>query len=399
MAGRLSENLMRFARTLRAAGLPLGPGDLLTALEAVTINGIQHRDDLYWTLHAVFVKRHDQTELFDQAFFLFWRNPKLLGRVSGLTLPGTPAAVERAPDAAIEINQRLLEALARESSEESEQQERVEHDGSLTWSRQEVLRTTDFEKMSMEELQQARRAIADLRLPLPTVPTRRFQRSSSGVRSDPRASLRAALRTGSDSIPLRWRKPRRRPPSLVMLCDISGSMSRYSRMLLHFMHALTNDRDRVETFLFGTRLTYVTRALRNRDVDLALDRITEQVPDWSGGTRIGGCMRAFNQSWSRRVLGQGALVLFVSDGLDREDVGYLGREMERLRKSCRRLIWLNPLLRYAMYEARAQGARAILPHVDEFRPVHNLASLEDLAVALSRRHDRRDEAHDRQLAG
>jgi hypothetical protein len=193
-----------------------------------------------------------------------------------------------------------------------------------------------------------------------------------------------ALRSGGGIIPLQRRRRRRRNPPLVVLCDISGSMSRYSRMILHFLHAVTNDRDRVFTFLFGTRLTNVTRYLRYKDVDEALDRCTEAVEDWSGGTRIGHTLHEFNMRWSRRVLSQGAVVLLITDGLDRDAAEGLGPEIERLHKSCRRLIWLNPLLRYDRYEAKSLGARALLPHVDEFRPVHNLESLGQLADALSR---------------
>ena len=203
--------------------------------------------------------------------------------------------------------------------------------------------------------------------------------------------MRAALRSGRDVIPLKWKSRRRRHPPLVVLCDISGSMSRYARMLLHFLHAITNDRDRVHSFLFGTRLSNITRHLRNKDVDLALEKVSKQVLDWSGGTRIGACLQDFNVTWSRRVLGQGAIVLLISDGLDRDDASGLSREMERLHKSCRRLIWLNPLLRYDGYEPKSQGAKAMMPHVDEFRPVHNLASLAELTAVLSRPVRRRQE--------
>ena len=197
-----------------------------------------------------------------------------------------------------------------------------------------------------------------------------------------RATLRAGLRSGGAVIPLKFRKRARRHPPLVILCDISGSMSRYSRMLLHFVHAITNDRDRVHSFVFGTRLTNITRFLRQRDVDIAVEQITEQVEDWSGGTRIGVTLKEFNAIWSRRVLGQGAVVLFISDGLDRDAGVDLDAEMERLHKSCRRLIWLNPLLRFDGFEPKSRGIKAILPHVDDFRTVHNLNSLADLADVL-----------------
>ena len=234
-------------------------------------------------------------------------------------------------------------------------EDEVEFDAAMTYSQRELLQRTDFEKMSGEELAAARRLVARMRLPIMDVPTRRFRPDPRGRRIDMRATLRASLRSGG--VPaLRRRNPRRRHPPLVIICDISGSMSRYSRIVLHFMHAVTNDRDRVFSFLFGTRLTNITRMLRHRDVDVAVDRVADTVQDWSGGTRIGHCLAEFNAKWSRRVLGQGALVLFISDGLDRDSGEGLTREIERLHKSCRRLIWLNPLLRYDAYEPKSLGA-------------------------------------------
>ncbi len=268
----------------------------------------------------------------------------------------------------------------------------MEIDSVLTFSDREVLQAVDFEKMSAEELARAKAAVAAMRLPIMKLPTRRFRAAHAGRRADLRATMRAALRSGSDTIPLRWKRRHRRHPPLVILCDISGSMGRYSRMLLHFMHAITNDRDRVHTFVFGTRLTNITRYLRQKDVDVALEKVGEVVLDWSGGTRIGHCLRDFNVKWSRRVLGQGAVVLFISDGLDRDNAEGLSAEIERLHKSCRRLIWLNPLLRYEGYEPKSLGAKVIRPHVDDFRPVHNLESLAQLTEVLSRPVTRRQEA-------
>ena len=245
--------------------------------------------------------------------------------------------------------------------------------------------------MSLAEQEAAKRAMAKMRLPLRPVPARRFRLHPRGRRPDLRATLRGAMRTGGDFVALRRRRRLRRPPPLVVICDISGSMARYSRMLLHFMHAVTNDRDRVHCFLFGTRLTNVTRQLRQKDVDAALAGVAEAVEDWSGGTRIGASLRSFNRLWSRRVLGQGAVVLLISDGLDRDSGEGLAVEVERLHKSCRRLVWLNPLLRYDAYEPKTRGAAALMPHVDEFRPAHNLDSLADLAAALGREPARRQE--------
>lgn len=386
--GKIAANIMHFGRVLRAAGLPVGPAKVLDAFRAVEAVGLGNRQDFYWTLHAVFVNRRDQREIFDQAFHIFWRNPRLLERMTALVLPSFVDPTS-APETE-EINRRLAEALkgdqpnAGEDGSDEDDEPDVTVDAVMTWSAREILQEMDFEKMSSDELNQVKRAIARMRLPIMEVPTRRFHRDPSGARIDMRATLRSALRSGGATIPLQYRKRRRRHPPLVVLCDISGSMSRYSRMILHFLHAITNDRDRVHTFLFGTRLTNVTRYLRYKDVDDALDRVSDAVDDWSGGTRIGHCLRDFNIKWSRRTLSQGAVVLLITDGLDRDAADGLEDQIERIHKSCRRLIWLNPLLRYDRYEPKSLGARALLPHVDDFRSVHNLQSLQQLADVLSR---------------
>ena len=237
--------------------------------------------------------------------------------------------------------------------------------------------------MSAAELVEAKKMLAELRLPLPLIRTRRKRISVNGKSIDLRATLRESLREGGEIIRLVRAAPTELHPPLVVLCDISGSMNPYSRMFLHFLHAITNDRDRVTVFVFGTRLTNITRQLRHRDVDVAMAKVADAIKDWSGGTRIGASLREFNWRWGRRVLAQNACVLLVSDGLDREAGEGLGEEMERLAKSCHRLVWLNPLLRYEKFEARPAGVRAMLPHVDLFLPVHNLKSLVDLARTLS----------------
>jgi uncharacterized protein len=385
---KLAPNIMHFGRVLRAAGLPIGPGKTIDATQAVMQVGIQSRSDFYWALHAVFVNRRDQHELFDQAFHIFWKDPKLLERMMGILLPQIDGG--EAPPPEEQPLRRLQEALSQpqddkpDSEQEEEQEEEIELDAAMTVSERELLQTMDFEEMSADEIDAAKRAIAKMRLPITEIPTRRYQASRRQARVDMRATLRAALRAGGDSIPLKFRKRRTRVPPLVILCDISGSMSRYTRMFLHFMHAVTNDRDRVHTFLFGTRLTNVTRYLRHKDIDLAIEQVTDAVEDWSGGTRIGESLRDFNRFWSRRVLGQGAIVILISDGLDRDAGRGLHMEIERLHKSCRRLIWLNPLLRFDGFQPKSQGIQAILPSVDEFRPVHNLSSLEELIGALNR---------------
>jgi uncharacterized protein with von Willebrand factor type A (vWA) domain len=259
----------------------------------------------------------------------------------------------------------------------------LEVDAVLAGSDRERLQGRDFEQLSAAEVREAERAIARLRFARLRVPVRRMRPDPRGARVDLRATLRQAVRSGRDGIPLRWRSPAERPPVVVALCDVSGSMARYSRMLLRFLHALTRSRARVHSFAFATRLTPLTRCLRHRDVDLALAAVGQAVQDWEGGTRIAPCLHEFNRRWSRRLLGQGAIVLFMTDGLDRSEGTDLGAEVARLRRSCRRLVWLNPLLRFEGFQPRAGGVRAILPNVDEHRPVHSLDSLEQLAEALS----------------
>ena len=382
---------MHFARLLRGCGLPIGPGKVLAAVDAVRAVGITSRADFYWTLHAVFVNRRAHRELFDQAFHVFWRNPRLLERMMSMLLPEF-----RYPDQerGKELQRRVGEALHQGRSAPANPRREppeIELDASLTWSAQEVLREKDFEQMSAEEIDKAKAEVAKMRLPLLEVRTRRYRSDPHGDRIDMRASLRGALRAGHGGIALLRKRRRIRPTPLVILCDISGSMSRYSRMLLHFAHALTGDRERVHAFVFGTRLTNISRFLREKDIDQALDGIAHVVEDWSGGTRIGACIHEFNHAWSRRVLGQGAVVLLITDGLDRDAGEGLDRQIERLHKSCRRLVWLNPLLRYDGFEPRSLGMRALLPHVDELRKVHNLGSLAELCHALSEPQSNREE--------
>jgi uncharacterized protein with von Willebrand factor type A (vWA) domain len=387
--GTLVDNIVHFTRALRGAGLPIGPGRAIEAVRAVEAVGLLSKQDFYWTLHAVFVNRRDQHPIFDQAFKIFWRDPQMLERMMAFLLPQVQGVREEPKDKE-KLARRLAEALQAGRSHQREphappemEQDEQRIDAVMTWSDREILQVKDFEQMTNAELAAAKRAIAQLRLSFDQIRTRRFRPSHRGTRIDFRATLRNWARSGDLSTGFARRERRLRTPPLVVLCDISGSMERYTRMFLHFLHALTNDRDRVHVFLFGTRLSNVTRHLRQRDPDKAMERVSGQVEDWAGGTRIGHCLSDFNRLWSRRVLGQNAVVLLISDGLDRDAAIGLEREIERLSKSCRRLIWLNPLLRYAGFEPKSSGARAILPHVDDFRPAHNLESLQAVADALA----------------
>lgn len=380
--GRLADNIVFFARTLRKAGMRVGPAAVKDAIEAVLAAGIGSRDDFYWTLHAVLVTRREDHAVFDEAFRLFWRSRELIEKMLAMFSPVAPDTKAREKPRPAES--RVADAMFEGHKREQRPQEvpEIEVDARFTFSGNEVLRTKDFAQMTVGELADARKAIRELRLPFEEVRTRRFRADPRGRRTDPRSMMHAALRTGGELILPKFRSPRMIHPPLVVLADISGSMSQYTRIFLHFLHALADKRRRVHTFVFGTRLTNLTRQMRHRDPDEALAQSSNVVKDWSGGTRIGDTLHEFNRLWSRRVLGQGAVVLLITDGLERDHVRGLGDEMERLHKSCRRLIWLNPLLRFDGFEARARGVRAMLPHVDEFRPVHNLNALSDLCASL-----------------
>ncbi|MCV3241277.1 vWA domain-containing protein [Mesorhizobium sp. ZC-5] len=380
--GRIADNIVYFARALRKAGMRVGPASVKDAIEAVLAAGIGSRDDFYWTLHAVLVSRHEDHATFDEAFRLFWKSRELIEKMLAMFSPVAPDNREKQKPRAAES--RVADAMFEGHNRNRAPQEipEVEVDARFTFSGNEVLRGKDFAQMSAAEIADAKRAIAELRLPFDMVRTRRFRPDPHGRRADPRAMMRSALRTGGELILPKFRSPREMHPPLVVLADISGSMSQYTRIFLLFLHALAEKRRRVHTFVFGTRLTNLTRQMRHRDPDEALENCSNAVKDWSGGTRIGDTLSEFNRLWSRRVLGQGAVVLLITDGLERDDVAGLAEEMERLKKSCRRLIWLNPLLRFDGFEARARGVKAMLPHVDEFRPVHNLNALSDLVASL-----------------
>jgi uncharacterized protein with von Willebrand factor type A (vWA) domain len=379
--GRLSDNLVYFIRMLRAAGLPVGPAKVLDALAAVEAVGIDNRDDFREALAAVVVSKREHLVLFEQAFDLFWRNPRLLEKMLAAMLP----KVQGRGGVADELPARLAQAMLPPPPPRGESvEDESDLDAAFSFSAREVLQKKDFATMSVHELAEVKALLRRMKLPLPQVPVRRTVASARGQRIDLRATLRRSVGAGGALTPLRFRTRRRRTPPLCVLCDISGSMDRYARMLLHFLHAITNDRHRVHVLTFGTRLTNITRYLRHRDVDVALERVAGAVEDWAGGTRIGQCLGDFNRIWSRRLLAQNAVVLLISDGLDADAGDGLAFEAERLSKSCARLVWLNPLLRYAGFEARPAGIRALLPHVDDFLPVHNLETLTDLAHALAK---------------
>ncbi|MEM9635487.1 MAG: VWA domain-containing protein [Pseudomonadota bacterium] len=378
---RITDNIVFFARTLRKAGVPVGPASVVDAVNAVEVSGIENRDDLYWTLHAVFVRKREHKVLFDEAFRIYWQSRGLIEKMLAILSPVAPprGAPEKPKAGQTRVSQAFQAAQERVAEETVPE---IEVDAKFTVSGKELLQKKDFAQMTAEEVEEAKRALKSMALPMDKIKLRRLKAAARG-RIDPRRTMRASMRAGGDIIDMKYRKPAEKRPPLVVLCDISGSMSQYSRLLLHFLHGVTAERRDTHTFLFGTRLTNVTRQLRMKDPDEALDACSQGVEDWSGGTRIASALHDFNRHWSRRVLSGNPTVLLITDGLERDTDEDLEREMDRLHRSCRRLIWLNPLLRFNGFEAKARGIRAMLPHVDEFRATHSLDAVADLADALS----------------
>ncbi len=386
--GKLAENVVHFARALRRAGVPVGPAQVMSAIEAVQAAGFTRREDFKAALRATLITRPEHFEIFAQVFGMFWRDPEFLEKMVRSMLPLLQTMEQDSPDEKA-AQRRAEEALGGEPPEQDEsaaEEDRVEMDAQMSFSRAEVLRQLDFEQMSAVEQSAAIQAIRKLRLPAPRIRTRRQVASHRGRQPDARALLRDALRRGGEIGRMPMKAPRQRPLNLVVLCDISGSMSAYTRMLMHFLHTLVwapnSGWGHVHGFTMGTQLTNITRALHRRDVDDALKAVGQDAPDWQGGTRLGEALHVFNRDWSRRVLGQGAAVLLITDGLETGGPELLKAEAERLALSCKRLIWLNPLLRFEGFAPKAAGVRTLLPLVDSFHACHNLASLEELAAAL-----------------
>jgi uncharacterized protein len=377
----LAENIVHFSRILRSAGLQVGPDRVLAAIAAVEAVGLDRKTDVHAALSAVMLDRHEQQVIFDATFDAFWRDPRLLEQLMAAlqTDLARPTDKSRPPHA-----NRMAEALAPPPSKappkpDDSHDKRI-FEATFSASERERLHRADFETMTADEYALAQ-ALAE-RAPLPVEPVlrRRHERAPRG-RIDLRRTLQGMARQPHTLTPV-FTRPARELPPLVVLLDISGSMDRYARVFLHYVHGLMRRQLKIQVFTFGTRLTNITRCLRDRDPDVALQRAAEQVQDWKGGTRIASSLDEFNQRWARRVLGANAAVMLVTDGLDRDEHGALGLAAARLKRSAHQLVWLNPLLRFDGFEPRAAGVRALLPHVDRFLPVHNLASLADLGRAL-----------------
>ncbi|MFQ5649968.1 MAG: VWA domain-containing protein [bacterium] len=383
-SNQFTHHIISFGRVLRRAGLSVGTSQMMDALLALKHIGIRNRRDVYQAFYSIFVTRHDQVELFDQAFYLFFRAPSMLPRMMGLMLPRLDLPENMQSKTSPRVQQALAEELGTkpQTRPERRNEEKEAIDLVLTYSAVEVLRKKDFAAFSAEELLVVKQMLAGMDWSIARQRRRRFT-TEKGRYLDLRRTIREGLRHHGEWTVLKTRAPDSKARDVAILCDISGSMERYSRMLLHFMHAFSTSEHKVETFVFGTRLTRITRTLRHRDIDDAVASVSKVVNDWAGGTRIGEAIKVFNFVWARRVLRSGAVVLIISDGWDRGDIPLLEREMARLARSCTRLIWLNPLLGYQDYEPLTRGIKTSLPYIDDFLPVHNLESLEQIGRLLA----------------
>jgi uncharacterized protein with von Willebrand factor type A (vWA) domain len=378
----LLHNLVLFGRVLRGLGLDVNPGRMIDLVKALSYVNVGVRSDFYHAARSLLVHSREDVDLFDQAFEMFWQRP--IGDWQKVGLGGR--TIRRRPPRPVVRATSAAETRDDEASTSESEEERTVLEVTRTYSSREVLTQRDFSDLSEDEVAAVKDLISELVFRLGERTSRR-RRSGRGTALDLRRTVRRSLRHGGEILDWSRREPRLKPRPLVVLADVSGSMERYTRLLLHFLYALSQGlgrRQRVEAFAFGTRLTRLSRHLADRDVERALSGASRAVTDWAGGTRIGSCLKRFNFDWARRVLAGGAIVLLISDGWDRGDPALLAEEMARLKRSCYRLIWLNPLLGAPDYEPLTRGMLAALPHVDDFMPVHNLSSLEELAKHLER---------------
>lgn len=383
--GKLLHNLLLFGRVCKRLGMAVSPNRMIEVANALQHIQLGRKEDFRHALRALIVSRQRDLELFDQAFELFWKRHGDGWINIGLE-SGNQASKSEQPR--ILPNQSYRDnTVFHDDRPENDEEMIVIYQ---TVSENEVLRRKDFALMTGEEIAAARKAMASLRWSLGTRKTRRFV-PGKGDLLDLRRAFRRNMRYAGEPISLPTRRQKIKPRPLVLICDISGSMERYTRLLLHFMHTLANSIYQVESFVFSTRLTRITRPLRHKSIDVTLKQVSETVQDWGGGTRIGDNLHAFNFVWARRVLGRGAVVILITDGWDRGDPEQLRSEMDRLQRNANRVIWLNPLIGGERYEPITRGAQAMLPYVDDFLAVRNLANLEALAKELQRIDWRRPE--------
>ena len=389
VTSRLHDAITVFGRFLRQAGCPVGTGEIMNAIESSSHIELVNREDFRQAMKSCFITDHKLLPLFDQLFDLYWRNPDRIKNVSQILrklydsrLTQTDLKNMKERDQKL-IYKKVDDSQERDENSEKEQEDEKTFDVFL-YSPQEILRSKRFDEYSNEELDLAREFIARWEWRLGEKRLRRLEPGRKPLRLNIRQTIRENIFPSQDFIELHWKQKKVKPRPLVIITDISGSMETYTRILLHFMYTLNTAHKNLEAFTFGTRLNRITHYLRKKDVNDALELVNKSVKDWSGGTKIGENLEAFNRKWTRRVLGGGAVVLLISDGWDTGNIDLLRKQTDRLRRSCHRLIWLNPNLGFKDFQPLTKGVQVILSNVDDFLPIHNLNSLVDLGKVLSR---------------
>ena len=382
-SAKLDKNIIFFARLLRASGISIGSDSILESIESIKLIEFTKKSTFFYALQTSLIKRPEDMKIFEQAFHLFWQNPKFQDRMRDLLLPQTQLTGNQ--EEKEELAKRIQETLAKPQNPKSEidKQENLLIDASGTASETQIFKEKDFEMMSGEELKKASQSIKEILIKMPKKPFRRFEKNSLATKISVRSSLKEAKKNFGLVIP-KFVKKKDKSRSVVVLIDISGSMENYSRMMIHFVHNLMQHHKQVSAFLFGTKLTNITNQLKNKDIDVALKEVSKATNDWAGGTRIRDSIFLFNKTWVRRVSSSSSLIFLISDGLDRDHNTDLFNQMERLQKSCYKLIWLNPLLRFKDFLPKSISIKRILLNVDAFLPIHSVESIQNLTSSIAK---------------
>lgn len=392
--GRLVNNIIYFCRTLRRAGVPVAPSQIKDLIRAVEVVGFSKKSDFMDTLRACLITRPEHSEVFEQVFNLFWRDPEFINKIMQTLLPFAQNKQDEAPKPKAAENRAadaMTDPMQKNLQEHAKTTEELVLDAQFSFSQNERIAAMDFEQMSNAEVVDAERAIAQLDFKVPKTYSRRYRTSALGQRIDIRSTLHHSRRSGGELLKLVKKRRIERKPDLVFLCDISGSMSTYSRMIMHFVYAISNQSaghqnwSSVHAFTFGTQLTNISHLIKGDDPDVALNNIGKNVTDWDGGTQIGSNLEQFNIKWSRRILKSDTVVILVTDGLERGNIELLETQLERLKLSSHQIIWLNPLLRFDAFQPLAQGIRAIKKHTSRLVSCHNVNSLANLSSVISGR--------------
>ena len=377
---KLLENFLRFIRLLRKSGIKIGSQSSIDALNSIKTLNIGNRNEFYWALHSNLINKKEDTEIFDQCFYLFWQNPKILQQMFNLLLP--QIGTQKAPANNKKQLKRISDNFQKKNKNiENNKKDEIVFDAQMSWSNKSALNSKDFEMMSLDEIHQAEKEIKKILIRTKTQISRRWERKEKSSKIYTKYTIKKSVRNNG-IIQLAFKEKIKKFKPLVILIDISGSMESYSRVMLFLSHILIQEFKNVEIFTFGTKLTRITQFLKNKDVDFSLDKVGKSVNDWAAGTKITSSIKDFNLNWSRRILTQNQKLLLITDGLEREDKKNLDFEFERLSLFSQNIIWLNPLLRYKKFEPKVESIKTILKYVDKHVPIHNVNSVQKLIANI-----------------